>query len=120
MIERQVRYNFKTDFGEQEEFTRHRWTFLIINEPKEINRIRERIYEQLQPIVEPKNLDNGLITRSGGLHYDFFSFSTQKSRIERPDKIYHSKKFKKDRDLSERDAVCLAKYLQPILTGRKQ
>src|SRR4030042_6904513 len=108
MIERQVRYNLKTTLGEQIS-TRHRWTFLIINEPREIERIRERIYLQLEPIADLRNLDNSLIESSGGLHYDFFSFSTYKSRIERPDKIYNSKKFKKDRDLSERDEARLAK-----------
>lgn len=118
MIERQVRYNIKTETGEQE-FARHRWTFLIINEPREINRIRERIYQELTPIVELKNLDNELIPCSKGLHYDFFSFFTYKNRIEELGKIYKSRKFKRDRDLYERDDVGLSRYLQPILEGRK-
>ena len=119
MVERQVRYNFRTNTGEQDFFTRHRWTFLIINEPREIERIRERIYEQLQPVVDLKNLDDGLIKHSEGLHYDFFSFSSEKGKIEEPQKIYASKRFKKDRDLIERDEVGLAKYLEPVLLGRK-
>ena len=118
MLERQVRYNLKTETGEQENI-RHRWTFLIINESREIGRIRERIYQQLEPIVELKNLSEGLIEYSNGLHYDFFSFSTNKGKIERADKIYDSKKFKQDRDLFERDEIGLIRYLTPILDGRK-
>ena len=118
MIERQIRYNFRTNSGDQVP-VRHRWTFFIVNEPKEIRRIRERIYNQLQPIDNLRDLDSGLIRGSGGLHYDFFSFSTDKSKIERPDEIYLSRKFKKDRDLWERGEVSLDRYLNSILDGKK-
>ena len=106
MVERQVRYNFKTDTGEKV-YARHRWVFLIINEPREIKRIRERIYKQLQMITDLRDLDSGLIKSSGGLYYDFFAFSTDKSCMENPDKIYKSKKFKQDRNLYERDIAGL-------------
>ena len=121
MIERQVRYNLKTtSTAEQDFYTRHRWTFLIINEPREISRIRERVYQQLEPIVDFRTLGEDLIPNSGGLHYDIFSFSSIKGKIEYPEKIYDNpKKFKKDRDLNERDEMGLANYLQPILEGRK-
>lgn len=117
-IERQVRYNLKTTTGEQE-LTRHRWTFVIINEPREIGRIRERIYQELQPIVELRELATDLIECSGGLHYNFFSFSTSKSRIENPSKIYNSKKLKFDRDLAERGELALISYVSSIIEGRK-
>ena len=55
MIERQIRYNFRTETAEQEEFTRHKWIFLIINKPEEIRRIRERIYGGTQqPTPKPQ------------------------------------------------------------------
>lgn len=120
MIERQIRYNFKTNTTEQDIFTRYRWVFLIINEPREIDRIREKIYFQLAPVQEVRNLDKGLINSSGGLHYHFFSFFSEKGKIEEPSKIYNSNNFKKDRDLSERDEIKLTKYLDSILTGRKK
>jgi hypothetical protein len=116
MLERQVRYNFKTTTGEQEP-TRHRWTFMIINEPREIRRIRERIYFELQPIADLKELGTGNILFVG-LHYDFFSFSSSTSQIN-PPKIYDSKKFKKDRDLTERDELGMLTYLTSIIQGRK-
>ncbi len=121
MIERQVRYNLKTaSTAEQDFYTRHRWTFLIINEPREIGRIRERIYQQLEPIVDFRTLEENSIPNSEGLHYDIFSFSSIKGKIEHPEKIYDNpKKFKKDRDLRERDDIGLANYLRAILEGRK-
>ena len=97
MLDRQVRYNVSTTLGEQE-FVRHRWTFMVINEPREIKRIREKIYLELDPIIDLKELYHEPIQGSGGLHCDFFSFSTSKGRIDSPTKIYNSKKFKKDRD----------------------
>ena len=119
MVDRQVRYNLSTTTGEQES-ARHRWTFMIINEPREIGRIREKIYSQLEPIVDLKELYQGLIESSKGLHYDFFSFSTFKGKLESPSKIYASKKMIKDRDLTERDDVGLERFLRAILEGRKQ
>jgi hypothetical protein len=117
MVDRQVRYNIHTFTGEQE-FERHKWIFMIINEPKEIERIRERIFRQLEPI-NCKELGENLIPYSEGLHYDFFSITSRRGKLEEPNKIYASKKFKLDRDLTERDDIGLGAYLNPILTGRK-
>jgi len=118
MVDRQVRYNLSTTTGEQES-ARHKWIFMIINEPREIKRIRERVYFQLEPIVDLKELYSGQIESSRGLHYDFFSFSTFRGKIDSPSKIYDSKNFKKDRDLMERDDVGLERFLRAILEGRK-
>jgi hypothetical protein len=102
-IERQIRYNLKTDTGEQENM-RYRYTFLIINEPREIERIKERIWQEMFPIAYLNKIDEGQIKNSRGLHYELFSFSTDKGKIENPQKIYDVKypKFGKDRNLSER------------------
>ena len=116
-VERQVRWNKVTNIGEQE-VVPYRWTFMIINEPTEIERIRQRVYDYMEPVDEPRSLDEGLIEGSRGLHYDFFSFSTDKSRINNPGEIYGGR-FLKDRDLIESDEVGLARYLEPILKGRK-
>ncbi|NMB66743.1 hypothetical protein GYA25_01645 [Candidatus Woesearchaeota archaeon] len=114
MIERQIRYNYKTETGEQI-YLRHRWVFCIINEPREIQRIREKIYLELSPIEDLRNLYEGLISKSGGLHSDFFSFSTDKFKIENPKKIYNSKKIYKDRNLQEKDEAGLERYLNSLL-----
>ncbi len=114
MLERQIRYNYKTETGEQV-YLRHRWIFCIINEPREIQRIRERIYEQLSPIEELRNLYKSSINKSKGLYCDFFSFSTDKFKIENPKKIYNSKKVYKDRNLQEKDEIGLERYLNSLL-----
>jgi hypothetical protein len=119
MIHRQVRWNYATDPIEQAR-TRYRWTFLIVNEPTEIGRIRGRIYEQLQPIVDLSEIDSGQISGTDGLGYEAFSFSTDKSRINRSGKIYRSSHFKRDRDLRQRSDVEFQKFLLPILEGRKK
>jgi|WetSurMetagenome_2_1015567.scaffolds.fasta_scaffold115964_2 hypothetical protein len=121
MIDRQVRYYRSTTTGEQEA-ARHKWTFLIINEPREINRIRERVYNGLYEIVNLKQLYDEPIQGSDGLHFQVFSFSSSKGIIEEPNKIYRSKKFKLDRDLrtleNGTDVECES-YLRAILEGRK-
>ncbi len=114
MVKRQITYNMRTKTGEQEP-VRHRWTFMVINEPREIERIIERIYEQLRPIDELKNNYEGLLPNSNGLYYKFFSFSTDKSTIPYPNKIYDSKNFRKDRNLMERNDVGLDRYLNSII-----
>ncbi len=116
MIERQIRYNYKTEVGEQI-YLRHRWIFCIINEPREIQRIRERIYLELSPIEDLRNLYESQISNSRGLHCDFFSFSTDKFKIENPKRVYNSKKMYKDRNLQERDDLGLERYLNSILKG---
>jgi len=118
MIDRQIRYNFETNTGDQIP-ARHRWTFLIINEPKEIRRIKERIYKQLQMITDFTELDSGLIRGSRGLYYYFFAFSSDKAHIEDKTKIYSSKNFRQDRDLWERGKISLDTYLNSILSGKK-
>ncbi|VVB84040.1 Uncharacterised protein [uncultured archaeon] len=117
MLERQIRYNRFTSTAEQE-FERHKWIFLVINEPRELSRIKERIFSQLKPISF-KKLGYSAIPLSGGLYYDYFSFTSERGEIEEPNKIYHSKKFKQDRDLTEKRELELLKYLEPIFEGRK-
>ncbi len=112
-LERQIRYNIKTSTGEQD-LARHRWTFMIINEPREVQRIKERIYEQLNP-MDSRVLFEGNIPLSKGLHYDFFSFSSENGRIPHPEKIYKSQKFKKDRNLRECNEIQLDSYLNSIM-----
>ena len=87
MVKRMIRYNKFTNTDIQELF-RYEYLFMILNEPREIKRIRERIYEQLEPILELKNLFYGGISKTNGLHYDFFSFLSSKSNIYQPNKIY--------------------------------
>jgi len=103
-IERQIRYNMTTDIGEQEDY-RYKYIFFIINEPREIHRIRERIWKEMEPIVGLSEISEGLIKNSRGLHYRLFSFSTSKGEIENSQKIYdvhNDGRFTKDRNLQDK------------------
>ncbi len=102
MIKRKVHYNVFTDTGEQV-FQRHRWTVAILNEPREIQRIEQRFFRQLAPVNDLDIHYESLIQKSGGLHCKIFSFSSNQGKIYDHTKIYDSPKFKRNRDLSERN-----------------
>ena len=51
MVERKVRWNRFTDTGEQIR-SRHKYIVAILNEPREIRRIRQKFIEQMAPIDE--------------------------------------------------------------------
>ena len=74
MTRRKVRYNVKTDSGEQI-ILRHRWTVAILNELREIDRIKERFLRQFAPSDEYHEHREGLVQGSG-LHCLIFSVSS--------------------------------------------
>jgi hypothetical protein len=113
MVSRQVRYNTGTKTGEQEE-CRHKWTFIIIDEHEKIGDIKERIYLQLAPITEFKDLYKGSINSS--LDYSFFSFFTSKGKFDLPSEI--SRILVRDNNLIEKNDVGLERYLQIVIKGR--
>lgn len=116
VVKRQIKYNIRTETGEQTR-CRHRWTFLIINESREIERIRGRIYKHLKPVEDMREIDDFGIKGTNGLHCNLFSFSTDKSDVVNPEKIYDSDNFRRDRDLREDDVGKLDKYLSRILNN---
>ena len=112
MVERKVRWNMMMDLGEQIRL-RFRYTVLIINEPREIGRIRERFLEHLAPVDDLNSICDWPIPQSNGLHCRVFSFSSGTASIEEPDKIYKNpEEFRRDRDLVERDESALIPYLR--------
>jgi hypothetical protein len=113
MVSKQVRYSLGTKTGEQEN-CRYKWTFLVIDTPKEIIEKKERIYFQLSPIMEFKDLYQGKINTE--LSYSFFSFLGSQGRFENPGLI--SKTLKVDSNLFHKDDVSLERYLQTIIKGR--
>ena len=115
MIRRQIRWNMTTDSGEQIR-NRHRYIFAVINEPREIGRIRERILEQLSPADEFNAICDYVIPGTDGLHCGIFSFSSDRGKIEHPERIYKKPLFfRKDRDLVEETESELFHYLERLV-----
>ena len=113
-IERFMRYSRKVFPGEQIR-GRNRWTFFIVNEPREIHRIRERIYEQLAPVWDLYEIIDSSIEGTNGLHYQAFSLSSDSWKVEGWAKVYDSKKLRRDRDLREGDDFSMSKYAERLL-----
>jgi len=78
----------------------HHWYLAIINEPSQIRIIKQKLYDQLQPIVEEKEIDEGKIEISNNLHYELFCLITSTSKIDYS-KVYQGK-VKQDRRLQPR------------------
>ena len=112
-ITRKVRYNFKTDTGEQV-IGRYRWTVAILNDLREIRRIQERLLIQLVPVFDLTTNYESSIPNSNGLKCRIFSFSSGRGKIERPNDVYVSGEFKKDRDLIERTDAELQGYVNRL------
>lgn len=116
MTERGIRWNVNIKTGEQER-TRYRYTFAIVNTPREIERIQGRIFDKLAPIDEFREICDYPISQSDGLHCDVFSFSTDVGKIRHPEKIYANlKQFRHDRDLYERDEGEIIPYIERLVS----
>ena len=114
MVERKIRWNMETDTGDQTR-SRHRYIVAILNEPREIQRIKQRFIEQMRP-YEFRDISDYLIPNSNGLHCVAFSFSSEKGEIEYPNKIYKNRaQFRRDRDLSDRDEQSLFPYIEKLV-----
>jgi len=99
-IQRQIRYNVRTETGEQVAL-RNNWIFLVINHPREIQRISQRILENMPPCDEMEELYQSKIPGERGMHYSLISLLNEKGNLvwyERQ-KIYKSPNFWYDRNL---------------------
>jgi hypothetical protein len=96
MIERQLLWYMYS--GNNPE--RHHWNVFLVNEPGEIDLIRQKLRIQLNPlvegttvslnpIVEESTIDKGK-TRDPGLHYELFHLETTVSAVDFS-KIYQGK-----------------------------
>ncbi len=94
---------------------RHRYTVAILNEPQEINRIRQRLITALSPADDMNSNYSLQIPNSEGLYLEIFSFSSSRGQIENPKSIYDSPNFKKDRHLRDANESDLEIYAQSIV-----
>lgn len=118
---RQVRYHVHTDNGEQI-VLRHLWTVCIINAPREVGRIKEKMIAELAPADDYSELSEGLISGTEGLHYLAYSVSSGRGdlRADQWRKIYDAPgQVHEDRDLgsivSPADVWIPERYIPRIL-----
>jgi len=115
MVDRKVRWNRFTDTEDQVPL-RYTYVVAILNEPREIERIKERFIGQMAPADEFYELCDVPIQNSGGLHCLVFSFLSGCGSILYPEKIYGNRdQFKKDRDLSGRDTASSISYVERLV-----
>jgi len=101
----------RTDIGEQVS-QRHKWTVALVNTSREIMLIRERIFAEMAPVSEVEEYFEVPVSGSRGLHFKAFSFSSDKGKIERPERVYNSRRFYYDRNLSVvRDEASWEEYM---------
>ena len=76
---------------------RHNYNFLVINSNREINQIKQKLYERLQPITEETMIENGVVDE---LKFELF---TLQSSVNTEDfsRVYRGE-LKKDRRLQPR------------------
>ena len=107
MIERQLLWYMYSEMKDPE---KHHWNILAIGERREFEIIKQKLYEQLTPIVpgegvsfhrvlDEKVIDTGK-TRDSKLHYWLFSLETTAGYIDFS-KVYEGK-VRKDRILCQR------------------
>ena len=117
MVRRLVRWNVKTDTGEQIRL-RHRYTCAVVNTPTEIERVKKRFLTQLAVADDFREIcDYPIPGSKEGLHCEVFSFSSEVGRIRIPEKIYaNPRQFRFDRDLYERDEGEIIPYIKRLVS----
>jgi len=102
-MDRQLRYWRHSEPNPE----RHYWHFLIINNPREIALIKNKLNQELAPVVEEyvpglpgRPAHSGLIHSSEGLHYDLFGVVSTVPEIDFS-KVYQGK-VRRDRRLAPR------------------
>ncbi|MFA4953547.1 MAG: hypothetical protein WC584_04960 [Candidatus Pacearchaeota archaeon] len=77
--ERRLHYNMAAETPPENIFL---WYFLIINESREIERIKQRMFEELKPVHEEIPFDNGNIGNSHGLRYSLFCLKSSRNEMD--------------------------------------
>jgi len=72
--ERQVRYNYRRSKSNLECLE---WWFLIINQNREIEEVKQRVYSLFAPIEEESPSVRGVVTKTG-LRYELLNFESKK------------------------------------------
>ena len=117
---RQILFNKEFHNGEQEELPIE-WTYVLINQPQELDRINGRLYEQLRLSgpsgegiaaegITQWDLEN--IAPKESLHARYLNFRSQAQSLRKPKQVYDSEKFRKDRNLRLFTETEFANYIE--------
>jgi len=105
--ERRLHYNRVAEDSPENIFS---WYFLIVNEPREMERIKQRMYEALKP-HEQINFDKGNIDNSHGLKYALFCIKSSVCNLDFS-QVYSGKIIKDRRLYSRESSVSLLSVLE--------
>lgn len=75
-MERQIRYWVEPASPPSTGEETLRWNVLVINEPREITGVHTKIKTTIPPTEDFRTLADGVVPKSGGLHYNLSSFYT--------------------------------------------
>jgi hypothetical protein len=96
------------------------WTFVIVNEPREIGLIEQRIREQLEPTENERTVTKGPISGPGGVHYKAITIDSYNGM--RPDDVdlravYGGPRKRDERLGSHRTPDGLQRYIDEMFAG---
>ena len=77
--ERRLHYNMVSETPPENIFS---WYFLLINDSRETERVRQRMFEALNPVHEQIIFDQGNLGNSHGLRYALFCLKSSRSEID--------------------------------------
>ncbi|MAG24354.1 hypothetical protein CMI47_02135 [Candidatus Pacearchaeota archaeon] len=97
---RQIRWNVNSTPNPQA----HNWSVVIINDPRTMRKIQQRLVEKAQPIDELSVRTNGSVPKSHGLQYKLITFNAPyMGPTQMPWGDIYQGPIKKDEGLYERE-----------------
>ena len=102
-IARKVRYNVKTEPGEQAN-GRHRWTFAVVDDLEGVEAVQEELIQQLHPI-KCTLIYQGSIPGSEGVLGRIYFILSDVGELKHPQRIASRKRLEHDPALTEGDDV---------------
>lgn len=117
-VERQIRWKVNTDTGDQT-IGRSLWTFLVIDDPRNIDRIREKLYQKLSP-VEVSDLAQFCIRGTRGIYYSAFTVASDVIDLDAPSKRFVGSAWHYDGKISpKREQEWFDNYVNGVLVSRR-
>ena len=93
------------------------WNFLIINEPREIRIIKDKLCYALEVVEEEREIDYDMVKSSDRLHYGLFTLFSPTAKIDFRN-VYQGRVYK-DRRLQKRESGLIgwSHLIEQIVSG---